>query len=131
MKEIEDVSEDSLPELCDGRIKDAKKYQQLGVSAMQNLFHAALEGARLDDVKALCCLSLQVREGDSLLGFLNEKAMFNQTVGLYYVGLCTNEKERKYAHTTVIDHYAKEMLAGTAPLYMQTDSSKVIESLML
>ena len=123
MKAIEDLTENSLP--SEPRFKDSLKYEQLGAPAVTALFKSALDVAASKlGVPALPIVDLHTKEGDGLQAFMDCRASLGSNLTLYYVGLCKDEKEKAWVTNEMIDHYAKELLAGRGPAYLQTDALK-------
>ena len=109
MREVENMSEDSLPESTDCRFSyGASKYWQIGAGACDALLSATLSGLSPEPAETMI-IDLFVRTGEFAEAFLKQRPNRPKT---FFIGFCENQTEVTWVETVLKSSLADSYLSG-------------------
>ena len=110
MGEVENLSEDSLPDSTDATMSSngASKYWQIGAGACDALLSATLTGLSPQPLGTMV-IDLFVRPGEFAEAFLQQRANRPNT---FFMGFCENQTEVTWVETVLKSSLADSYLSG-------------------
>ena len=113
LKEVEDVSEDALPQSISASfVQGAAKHCQLGPPAAEEILKKLFAGVDLDQVPAILVLDLFPRVGDFCQAFAKLRGIMNSGASMFYVAVGEKSKELDWLRLTLVEEMVDKVKGG-------------------